>query len=187
MATFKDKNGIDWTIDLDTPKIRAVRAATCDVEGCRHRPKRDKECEAVDLSDEDGGAYELLSEDPGLLVDVIFMLCRDQAQARGMTDVQFGESLVGDAFDAAARALVEAGAAFFPSSKRRLLLALVGAQARMEKKAIDRAIQATNDPRLEAKLDEELERRAEELTNRMWTHAPSQKNSPDTAESTLRD
>lgn len=65
MATFKDRNGKPWTIDLDAYLIRDVRKA----------------CDGLDLAALNGEAYDKLDADPVLLVDVLWILCASQANA----------------------------------------------------------------------------------------------------------
>lgn len=100
MPTFR-AGGREWLLKLDAPKIREVRA----------------QFDGLDLADSDRNmrAYDRCADDPVLLVDVLYVLCRDQVATAGMTDRQFGESLTGQALADATTALVEAYADFSPA------------------------------------------------------------------------
>lgn len=100
MPTFH-AGGREWLLKLDGPRIKDVRQAF----------------DGLDLADTDRSmrAYDQCASDPVLLVDVLYVLCRDQAQAAGLTDRQFGEALVGPAIVEATKALVDAYADFSPA------------------------------------------------------------------------
>src|SRR5690606_12027597 len=94
MPSFQTKDR-EWILAIDAPLIEEVRAKTCGVDGCKHRPKKDAECEAVDLVSVDGQAMDTLGDDPVLLVQVLWTLCREQADRAGISPADFGKSLVG--------------------------------------------------------------------------------------------
>lgn len=56
----------------------------------------------------EGRLIEQLVSDPILLCDVIFVLCQQEAEARGVTDEQFGQAMAGDAIDVMAKAMTTA-------------------------------------------------------------------------------
>jgi hypothetical protein len=133
VPSFKDTNGREWIIKLDAPKIRDVR----------------QECH-VDLIAVDGVAFQQLADDPVLLVDALWVLCR--AQAGGITPTQFGEALVGDAITAATDALLAAILDFTPTRQRTILQTLSAKNARMREMGLAQVMAELNDPTLEAKL-----------------------------------
>lgn len=113
MTTFNDKTKTPWTLELTVGSARRVKADT-----------------TVDLVniislDGDGKAsmktLEKLIEDPFALVNVIFSLCKPQAEKAGITDEAFAELLDADAVEAAANALVEEIINFTPAAKRKAL------------------------------------------------------------------
>ena len=136
MASFKDQNGKQWTIALDAPTIRAVRA----------------ECDGLDLADLEGKSFAKLVDDPCLLVDVLWILCRKQAETAKISDELFGASLVGDAIDAATNAMLESIADFFPHKKRELLKLIVKKSESLRNGAMADAMERLNNPELERKL-----------------------------------
>jgi len=105
MAKFLDNRDRQWTITIDVDAIRRVRADP-----------------GVDLMGVlDGPLLTKIGSDPVLLVDVLYTLCAEQAEAAKVTPRQFGQGLTGDAIEAAATALLEGLADFFPSRRRAIL------------------------------------------------------------------
>lgn len=140
MPVFKDRNAKEWTVALDGPTIRAVRQER-----------------QVNLGAMDGKVFAEMEADPVLLLDVLWIICRSQAQAAGISDVQFGQALVGDAIDGATKALTDAWLDFFPTGKRSLLRSLADKQAALTAKATAQALAKVEDPDLETKLLEATE------------------------------
>ena len=81
----------------------------------------------VDLVDaiDEGRLLTRLADDPALLVDTLFVCVMDEAEKRGVTDEQFGESLGGDTLGGAIHALTWEIVDFFPPEKREMLGALL--------------------------------------------------------------
>jgi hypothetical protein len=109
MRTFQDNAGRTWTIALNVWTLKRVRDLL-----------------AVDLLDLAGdetnpgsGLLHRFIADPILLVDVLYVACKDQADPLGVTDEQFGRAMAGDAIDAATRAFLEELADFTPSPRDR--------------------------------------------------------------------
>lgn len=132
MTTFRDNAGRAWDVVVHVLAVKRVRAAL-----------------GVDLYRlvDDGlkGLGELLA-DPVLLVDVLYVLCREAAEAAGVSDEDFGRSLAGDALERAAQAFLEALTDFFPDRRARQALRTVTRKGReMRERMLDV---------LEAKLDE---------------------------------
>jgi hypothetical protein len=107
MKSFRDTKGRDWTIDVNVASARRVKAAVhVDIIG-------------------DGKVFAQLSADVEAFVNVLYVLCKAQADADGITDEQFGEGLAGDALEAATTALLEEIADFFPKDRRAVLRQVV--------------------------------------------------------------
>jgi len=108
MRTFKDNASRSWSLALSIWTVKKVR----DLLGV----------DLLDLggSDKpgDGLLYRLIA-DPVLLVDVLYVVCKDQADAAAVTDEQFGRAMGGDAIDAATKAFLEELADFTPSPRDR--------------------------------------------------------------------
>ena len=165
MAVFRDAKGRDWTVTVDTTTVKPVREAL-----------------QVDLLDTTGRTLERLADDPSLLVDVLWVLCRDEAKERGVSDVQFGQALVGDSIDAATNALMEAVTDFFPSRKRDVLRRASAMAERVRQKGTELAMSKIENPDLEAKLlatmEAEMDEKLRTLLSRFDVATPT----PESAE-----
>ncbi len=102
MKTFTDSAGRAWTLVVNVSAIKRVR----DVLG-------------VDLLDvANGELLSRLADDPCVLVDVLFALCKPEADAKGVSDEDFGRGMVGAVLDEASAALMRELLDFFPSAQR---------------------------------------------------------------------
>lgn len=113
MASFQDRTGKTWTIELDAFSIEAVRTAT-----------------GIDLADASGAAYVQIETDEVALLNVLYVLLIDDG---GVTKKQFAKVLSGEVIPQAASAVLEAALAFFHEKKRSALeLNLPSLRERME-------------------------------------------------------
>jgi len=105
MKTFTDNSGRSWSVTINVGAVKRVRDAC-----------------GVNLLDAVGGALiQQLIDDPVLLADIVYCLVKDQADAAGITDEQFGRCLAGDAIDSATAAVLEELVDFFPLRRRTVL------------------------------------------------------------------
>ena len=110
MRTFNDNAGRTWSLTLNVWTVKKVR----DLLGV----------DLLDLGgeaatrDKPGLLFRLIA-DPVLLVDVLYVVCKDQADEASVTDEQFGRAMGGDAIDAATKAFLEELADFTPSPRDR--------------------------------------------------------------------
>lgn len=149
MRHFKDNTGRQWAVEINVAAVKRVR----DVLG-------------VDLLGAlDGRLIQDLADDPVLLVDILYVLCRAQADAACVTDEDFGRSMAGDALDAAAAAFLEELVDFFPGARRGLLrkalgkfqalqsAAMAAGMAKLDDPALDEAIRKAMDETPDARPD----------------------------------
>ena len=114
MASFTDKSGKAWRLDLTVATIKRVRSLT-----------------DVDLLDDNYGEVLVdLGRDVIKLVDVLFAIVQPQATEADITDEQFGEALFGDAIDKATEAFIDSVIEFFPSEKKRQALRVMWSNVR---------------------------------------------------------
>ena len=100
MKPFTDSQGRTWNVTVTVGAIKRVR----DLLG-------------VDLMDvANGDLLSRLADDPCLLVDVLFALCKPEADAAKVTDEDFGRAMVGDALDSGSGVLMKELLDFFPSA-----------------------------------------------------------------------
>lgn len=144
LASFTDAGGQRWVVEINVTAIRRVKRAL-----------------DFDLLDAIGSPeqFQRLYLDPFLLCDLLYCLCKSQADELGVTDEQFGTGLAGDALERATDALVAGLASFFPNRRRRDLLKREAARIRaMESRAleiIDRQTDAKG-KELEAQIEQRV-------------------------------
>jgi len=108
MRIFKDIKNESWELAVNVAAIKKLRDLL-----------------NVDLLDIQATMPRLLG-DPIFLVDVLYCLCKTQADAKSISDEQFGEAMAGDCLGVAKSSLIEELKSFFPSPE--------------ERQAVDRAI-----------------------------------------------
>ncbi|MCM2370786.1 hypothetical protein [Aporhodopirellula aestuarii] len=143
MQKFIDRRGRVWIVDIDNTTLRRVKALT-DV----------RLLDAID-----GDLVTRLSSDPLLLGDVLFAICKPQADQQDVDDEAFAEGLAGDSIDEACKALVDALVAYFPESRRRLLRKAADKQKMIEMRGLEAIEKRLDDPNLVDRIVEDLERK----------------------------
>ncbi len=109
MKTFTDNAGRTWTIAVNVDAIKRVRGLL-----------------NVDLLEiVDGKLIERLIRDPVLLCDIVYAVCKPEADTRNVTDEDFGRAMAGDAIEHATTALLEELVGFSPSPRDRANLGRV--------------------------------------------------------------
>ena len=99
--------------------------------------KRVKDLVGVDLLDVfDGQLLNRLADDPILLANTLYAVCKPQADQQDVSDEAFGELLVGDTIEHAAAALVQGLSDFFPQGKRVVLTRLWKATTKARTEAV---------------------------------------------------
>jgi len=156
MKTFTDNAGRDWVVEINVAALKRAKGLT----------GTDLLALAVSL---DTRVADELASDPILLCDVLYAVCKPQADERGVSDEDFGRAMAGDAIEAATAVLLEEIVAFCPSPRDRAALGRVlGAMRETRDKARD-AVQT----RLDRMLDEkELDRMVGELMSETDAPAP---------------
>lgn len=141
MKTFQDQAGRTWSIRLNVDVLKRVRAL----------------CE-VDLMDAaQGTLLERLIGDPILLCDVVYAVCKEEADTKGVSDIQFGQSMAGDAIEDATKALLGELVDFFPSARRALLAKALEKLRRWEELAIQTGMARLEAPETEEAFQRELD------------------------------
>lgn len=167
MARFTDNEGRDWIVRVDVGTVKRVRAAL-----------------DIDLADLTGETAERLSEDAVALVDTLYLVCRDQAVERKLSDEDFGRGLIGDPIDDAVAALLEAIADFFPARKRALLQKVLAKTGRARAKAMEMSSAKLDDPELDRKIEAAMARELDRAMEEVWMRLNSPTSSPELSEST---
>ena len=106
MAQFKDDEGREWVLRFDHSAMRDIQKRL-----------------GVNLHNtaEQAKAIDRMADDPGLIVDVCYVLCERQCQHRGITDEDFGRGFAqGETFERGVSALMEALISFTSPQRRDL-------------------------------------------------------------------
>lgn len=159
MPSFR-AGGREWLVSIDAPKIRRVR------EACK-----------VDLGSRKAEQFEQLTGDAVLAGEVLWQLCRSQAESVGMTEEAFQSMLSGDDGEAAGTALIEAIIDFFPSRQRTLLREMLATETAVSSARIEAAESRIRNPdtieqmkaaaiaEVEARFDDMLRMRSKSATD----------------------
>jgi len=108
MHSFVDNSQRTWEVAINVAAVKRIRGLL-----------------GIDLYSlvDDGFKYlSKLVSDPVTLADVLYCLCKDQADKQSITDEDFGRALAGDAITLAADAFVEELIDFFPDARARTSL-----------------------------------------------------------------
>jgi len=103
MRTFTDNAGRTWTVAVNVDAIKRVRGLL-DVDL---------------LGIVEGKLVERLIRDPVLLCDVVYAVCKPEADEKGVSDEDFGRAMAGDAIEHATKALLEDLVDFFQNRRDR--------------------------------------------------------------------
>ena len=148
MKVFKDNQGREWQIALNVYEMKRIRAVlgvdlvnviTLDKDGTVK----------VDLVDR-------IANDPCLLVDILWVLVETQAKDEGVSDVDFGSSLAGEAITAATSAFLDELVDFFPGAKRLFLKKAVELSRKFGGEMTEALGKALEDPELERRVEESM-------------------------------
>jgi len=133
MKSFTDSAGRTWTVEVNVSAVKRVRGLL-----------------GVDLLDVAGGdLLSRLADDPCVLVDVLFALCKAEADAKGVTDEDFGRGMVGGVLDEASGVLMKELLDFFPSAQRAMALGRMARKIVEQEAALAQAVEAMK-PLIEA-------------------------------------
>ncbi len=142
MKCFKDNEGRSWTVNVNVAAIKRVKSLL-----------------DVNLMDTlEGDLLRRLALDPILLCDVVYAVCKPDADARNISDEQFGQAMAGDVIEQATLALLEELADFFPEGKRQVLKKALNKLKNVEEKALETANHYLDSPELDRKVDEEVKK-----------------------------
>lgn len=140
MQTFKDTEGRNWTVVVNVQAVKRVKALL-----------------DIDLLEMiEGKLLDRFIASPILLCDVIYALCKPQADAAGVKDEDFGRAMAGDAIDAATAAFLQAVVDFFPSSRRAVLQKALAKVQKLEAMALDAAAAVLDSDKFEKVLTKHL-------------------------------
>jgi hypothetical protein len=111
MRTFTDNAGRQWQVEINVAALKRVRGLTG--------------TDLMQAIEGSGGLIEKLIRDPVLLCDVVYALCKPEADAKSISDEDFGRAMAGDAIEHATAAVLEELVSFCPSPRDRANLGRV--------------------------------------------------------------
>jgi hypothetical protein len=138
MKTFTDNAGRAWNIVLTINEVKRVKALMPDVD--------------LVAGAADGTLLERLGSDLVFMCDVVYAVCKPQADAQKVSDEDFGRAMAGDCLEKAATALVEELVDFFPAARRRLLAKALAKLQSLRTTVTERAMVELDSPELDKKL-----------------------------------
>jgi len=144
MKTFTDNAGRTWTVALNVDALKRVRSL-CDVD-------------LMQVVSDGGKLLDRLMADPVLLCDVVFAVCKEEAETKGISDVDFGKGMAGDPIEHATQALLEELVGFFPNRTQRDVLGKVlEKMRRYAAMAGQLAMAKVDDPELDERMRKAIE------------------------------
>jgi hypothetical protein len=138
--SISDTAGRVWSVPIDTTTIKRVRTIL-----------------GVDLmSFVEGDLMGRLMGDVVLFVDVLYAICKPEADARGVTDEQFGQAMSGEVLQAAEEALADGLFAISHPSRRQAARTAWEKAKQVRDRVTEMVVLRINDPRLERRIEEIL-------------------------------
>jgi len=150
MKTFKDNAGRLWQVEITTDTVKRVHGLL-----------------GVHLAIEtlSGDLMDRLVDDPVLLCDVLYAVCKPQADEAGVSDEEFGRAMAGDVIAQATDALLEELVGFFPQGRREVVAQALAKSRKLRGIAIDWATKRLAGDEIETELKRRLEAAGERSGN----------------------
>ncbi len=146
MKTFTDNAGRSWTVAINVSAIKRVRDLL--------------DVDLASTADGDEKSKKLLAQlmvDPILLCDVVYCLCKPEADKLGVSDEDFGRAMGGDSLGQARGAILAELVNFSPNpDQRRVAKKAVDKLKSMESKAMAHVEKQIDDPRVDAMIEKHL-------------------------------
>lgn len=141
MKQFTDNAGRAWAVAINVDAIKRVKGSI-----------------GVDLLRAvEGKLIEELTDDPITLCNVLFVLCKEQAEKLGVSDEDFGKALGGDALEMATTALLDDLVDFFPKGKRQVLAKALAKVRAIQERAMKNISDRLDSPEFEQQMERVLE------------------------------
>jgi hypothetical protein len=150
MKTFADNAGRTWAIAVNVATVKRVKDLL--------------HVNLLEIADPKGKLLEKVVEDPVLLCDILFCLVKPEADAKEISDEDFGRSLAGDVLGAATDALLGEIADFFPKGRREIMQRILAKLTALQEKATGLALMRLDDPELDRQMEEELRAALDQAT-----------------------
>lgn len=155
MKKFMDSANREWIIEINVATIKRVKLLT-GVDLLDIQKEKDNEDFSLLLS---------IYDDPIMLVDILYAICKPACDARSLSAEDFAQGMVGDAIDRAIKNFLEEYVNFFPSPKRAILAKAISLVSRFERESQEAITEYLNHPEIDAKLNCELEKLRKQFMN----------------------
>jgi hypothetical protein len=153
--SFKDSMGREWTFNITIGVVKAVRKYDVDL---------------LALSEGEPSLISKLSTDVVLLCDVMYMVLKEQLDAKGVSDEQFAASLGGNVILSAADAFFRELSDFFQSLGRHEMVAIVKKNKELMDEGVKRVaarVEAINTQetldKIDIKIDAEMRKKMDSI------------------------
>ena len=143
MQKFDDRNGDTWHPDINATTAKQLR--------------REIELDPADLLAKQNKTLLRLSESFELVVGALYILCRKEADGRGVSDEQFGELIGVDQIVDAQSALIETLAAFGGPARGSAILAQWRNVQQLIEKGTEKMVEMFDDPATERLMMQHIE------------------------------
>lgn len=149
MKTFTDTTGRAWSVVINVTSIKRVRDLI--------------DVNLLEVAEKNSDLLGRLCDDPVTMCDVLYCLCKPEADAAGVSDLDFGAAMGGDTLDYATDALLGELVDFFPQGRRALLQKILEKTRLLQTRLNEMATRALDDPELTKAMEQKLLERFTEL------------------------
>ena len=122
-------------------------------------------------------------EDPCLLVDILYLLCKDEADKRDIDDIAFGKAMTPDGIEDGWSAVLELLVGFSPRGLRPAHRKVLEKARQYQAKAAEQVKALTEGPEFNAMLDRELAKQLNPPTSSPSESTGDVSSSPESSES----
>ena len=163
LPRFTDREGRFWDVDINVLTIGRVRKAL--------------DINLLELVLPESTLAEKLS-DPVLIVNVLYVLCKDQADAASITDEQFGQSLTRDSIEDGWEAVLEGVVNFSPRGVRPAYRKVLEKAQKVRTIQEAKALTMAESPEFDQMLNRALEKLQTAASNTAGSLAESSASTP---------
>jgi len=142
MHSFKDKTGQEWSIALEVQCLKRVWNEIKDRDGA-----------PINLADNTVNLLERLSNDSLLLVDILWVIVKPQADGLGVTCEQWCKRMDGDVLDDAKTKFMDELIDFSPPRQRGALKQLMAKALTIQTERAEKMIALLTDGTVEKLMD----------------------------------
>jgi len=159
MKIFKDANGRDWALDINLDARNQVK----------ERVKIEIDGQEVPFDLLDVKAAQRIAvigdmQEAATVGQVLWALCREQAEKANIDERSFYKAIKGDVWDAACDALKRELVDFFPKDRRTLLASAMEKAEQIRAMLIEQSTARLSSGEIETQVKAEMERMLSELS-----------------------